>query len=48
MRRPATTRIPPAVLEAMMPYLTAEWGYPRSAAFSKLSSGALAKDLSLP
>jgi len=34
----ATTRILPEVLEAMMPYLTTEWGDPPTAAPSKLSS----------
>jgi cysteine desulfurase len=34
----ATTPILPEVLEAMMPYLTTEWGNPSSATPSKLSS----------
>jgi hypothetical protein len=34
----ATTPILPAVLLAMMPYLTTEWGNPPTAALSKLSS----------
>jgi cysteine desulfurase len=33
----ATTPILPEVLDAMMPYLTAEWGNPSSAAPPKLS-----------
>jgi cysteine sulfinate desulfinase/cysteine desulfurase-like protein len=34
----ATTPILPEVLEAMMPYLTTEWGNPSSAPPSKLPS----------
>jgi cysteine desulfurase len=34
----ATTPVLPEVLDAMMPYLTTEWGNPASAAPPKLSS----------
>jgi cysteine sulfinate desulfinase/cysteine desulfurase-like protein len=45
--RDATTPIRPEVPEAMMPFVTTEWGNPSSAARLRQSSRVPAKDLLL-